>query len=752
MTTADFRQRNTSHQQPPSLMKKSSYQGISLPFESKGSLDPFDSEQKYKKINKEAKSSVPLRANAVILGVLSLLALFTRLFQIGKANTVVWDEAHFGKFAGFYQTRKWYTDLHPPLGKSMLGLFANFVGFDGLFEFDSGATYPNTLYYTPIRACCAILAAATVPLAYLTGLELHLSQDAAVFLGVMALTDVATLVLSRFILLDPLLLFFTSLSLFSLFRFRNFQKNAPFSQGWYFWMAATGFSIGCCMSVKWVGLFVVAVVGLHTANDLFAMLYNGEAKPLPYILHWLTRIAFLIILPLSVYLAAFSIHFSVLTHSGPGDSKMGSLFQYHLIGSDISTGPVNIAYGSEVQIRYHGAGGGILHSHPHNYPIGSKEQQVTLYGFRHDENNRFVFLEPTPGATKPKDKKIIKNGDVVRIQHRLSGKNLRSHSEYGAPTSGELYREVSFGGSEKEADELDLWKIIVVDDLGKWKGPLRTLTTRFRIKHVKSGCFLRSDHMTKLDKNWGFEQQEVACTLDSINWENSRNSLWNIEEHWNPELPPATKKDYPWNFFSSFMDDNYDKILGNSMLVPEPGKVKSSIESYPWEWPTLQTNLVIGGAGYNYNILGLPLIWLGVSASLVVYVVTAATYLIRWKFFKITKDFKTAEQLDDFFFMFKIGIVGWLVNFIPYILMPRVTYIHHYLPALQFGMILFAYMVEHLVKRVFVRRTIVGRAVIWGFIAVDLLMFWYFKEFAFGYKYEQAAGLKGRMWFKAWRV
>lgn len=29
------------------------------------------------------------------------LALFTRLYRIGKSNTVVWDEAHFGKFGAY---------------------------------------------------------------------------------------------------------------------------------------------------------------------------------------------------------------------------------------------------------------------------------------------------------------------------------------------------------------------------------------------------------------------------------------------------------------------------------------------------------------------------------------------------------------------------------------------------------------------------------------------------------------------------
>ncbi|KAJ3230872.1 Protein O-mannosyltransferase 2, partial [Chytriomyces hyalinus] len=308
-----------------------------------------------------------------ILAAFTVLSLFTRLYKIGAAKAVVWDEAHFGKFAGYYNTRSWYTDLHPPLGKAMLGGFGNFFGWDGKFDFGSGAEYPPEVPYTAMRACCAILASFTVPLAYLTGVELNLSPDAAVFLGVMALTDIATLVLSRFILLDPLLLFFTSLSIYSLVKLRTFQKTSPLSREWVLWLAATGFSIGMLITQK------------------------TDAKS--YILHWIYRIAFLIILPISIYLIAFQIHFGVLTHSGPGDSKMGSLFQYHLAGSDIQTSPLEVAYGSVVQIRFHGPGGSLLHSHPFNYPNGSQEQQATLYSFRRDENNQFQILKVEPAKT-----------------------------------------------------------------------------------------------------------------------------------------------------------------------------------------------------------------------------------------------------------------------------------------------------------------------------------------------------------------
>ena len=37
-------------------------------------------------------------------------------------------------------------------------------------------------------------------------------------------------------------------------------------------MSIAGFSLGCAFSVKWVGLFVIALIGLRTVRDLWDLL------------------------------------------------------------------------------------------------------------------------------------------------------------------------------------------------------------------------------------------------------------------------------------------------------------------------------------------------------------------------------------------------------------------------------------------------------------------------------------------------
>ena len=109
------------------------------------------------------------------------------MYRIGKSNVVVWDEAHFGKFGSHYLKREFYHDVHPPLGKMLVGLVGLLSGYDGTFDFKSGSTYPETVPYVAMRVMLATFGVAMVPLGWYTAVELGMSKRACHLVALMCL-------------------------------------------------------------------------------------------------------------------------------------------------------------------------------------------------------------------------------------------------------------------------------------------------------------------------------------------------------------------------------------------------------------------------------------------------------------------------------------------------------------------------------------------------------------------------------------
>lgn len=186
--------------------------------------------------------------NRDVIAVLfyTALSLYTRLHRIGRSNTVVWDEAHFGKFGSYYLNQTFYFDVHPPLGKMLVGLAGALSGYNGSFDFPSGAVYPDHVPFTSMRVMLALPGVAMVPLAWGTAQEFGFSYYTRHLAALMTLCDMAWLVISRFILLDSMLLFFTFTTVYFLACFHN-QQRYPFTIDWWIWLILTGVSVGCVL-------------------------------------------------------------------------------------------------------------------------------------------------------------------------------------------------------------------------------------------------------------------------------------------------------------------------------------------------------------------------------------------------------------------------------------------------------------------------------------------------------------------------
>lgn len=193
------------------------------------------------------------------------------------------------------------------------------------------------------------------------------------------------LTLNQYILLDPILLFFMMASVWGMVKISKVTcRGGSYSARWWLWLIFTGTMLSCTISVKFVGLFVVLLVGLHTASELWQILGDLEQPIVETLKQIACRALTLIVWPVLLYTLFFYIHLRVLNRSGNGDGFYSSAFQSRLVGNSLynASMPRDVAYGALVTIKNHKTGGGYLHSHSHLYPKGNgaRQQQVSAGG------------------------------------------------------------------------------------------------------------------------------------------------------------------------------------------------------------------------------------------------------------------------------------------------------------------------------------------------------------------------------------
>ncbi|KAF3162061.1 Protein O-mannosyltransferase 2, variant 2 [Orbilia oligospora] len=703
---------------------------------------PDTDAKKKQQAGKPAKSFIDEYEHIFVCLLFTAVSIFTRLWKIGLSNIVTWDEAHFGKFGSHYLKREFYFDVHPPLGKMLVGLSGYMAGYNGSFEFKSGETYPEEVNYTFMRVFNAAFGALCVPVAFYTAKELKLSRYATWLVTLMVLCENSYTTISRFILLDSMLLFFTFTTMLCYARLTAL-RNREFTGQWWLWLILSGLSIGCVSSVKLVGLFVTALVGLYTAEDLWNKLADTKMPITTYAAHWVSRIFGLIILPFCVYMLSFKIHFIILENSGPGDAQMSSLFQANLKGTDFNDSPLEVAIGSRATLKNMGYGGGLLHSHVQTYPEGSQQQQITCYHHKDANNDWFIYPNRSEKDYEVgEDLRFIKNNDVIRLIHAQTGRNLHSHT-IAAPVTKADY-EVSCYGNTTVGDEKDHWRIEVVRDAASRDySKIRTLTTSFRLKHPVLNCYLRAGNVNL--PQWGFKQIETTCVKEN----NPRDQYthWNIESHWNEKLPPAKKDAFKSPFWNDFVHLNVAMMTSNNALVPDPDK-QDDLASQPWQWPILHVGLRMCGWDNHivkYFLLGNPAVYWGAFASLFVLGVMILTYLVRFQ-----RGFPdlTQEQIDHIKLAGLYPAIGWVLHFIPFVIMARVTYVHHYYPALYFGILVFGFCFDWLTNLLPTNARLASFGVAYTIVTG---LYIYFIPICFG-MVGDAADYAYLKWFDRWRI
>ncbi|KAL1959591.1 hypothetical protein VTO42DRAFT_1626 [Malbranchea cinnamomea] len=678
--------------------------------------------------------------------VLITIATIVRLFRIYQPTSVVFDEVHFGGFATKYIKGKFFMDVHPPLAKLLIALTGYLAGFRGNFDFkEIGKDYIEPgVPYVAMRLFPAIMGVLTVPTIFLT-LKATGCRTSVATMGALLITFENGLVTqSRFILLDSPLIAFTALTALSFTCFTNQQEQGPpkaFRPAWWFWLTATGLFLGATLSVKWVGLFTVAWVGVLTVLQLWVLL--GDPKhvtPRLWFKHFFARTFCLIIIPVGFYMSMFAIHFLCLVNPGDGDGFMSSEFQATLNTKGMRDVPADVAFGSRLTIRHHNTHGGYLHSHPHMYPGGSKQQQITLYPHK-DENNLWILENQTqplgpdgeiagPNAWDNLSTTFVEDGALIRLYHIKTDKRLHSHDIRPPVTEADWQNEVSaYGYKGFAGDANDLFRVDIIKSMSdgtEAKKRLRTIQTKFRLIHVMTGCVLFS-HKVKLPE-WGWEQQEVTCAKGG----SLPNSIWYIESNDHPMLgPDAEKVNYKRpGFFGKFWE------LQKVMWRTNAGLTESHTwDSRPTSWPTLLRGINFWGKDHRQiYLIGNPLIWWSSTVAIVTYVIFKGIAVLRWQ--RGYSDYKnvTFKRFD-----YEIGstVLAWALHYFPFYLMARQLFLHHYFPALYFAILCFCQMVDFGANRISMtglgnKKAILGKIFIVVFVAMSITTFVLFSPLAYG--------------------
>ncbi|HVZ47511.1 MAG TPA: phospholipid carrier-dependent glycosyltransferase [Gemmatimonadaceae bacterium] len=258
--------------------------------------------------------------------VLFVLAVVTRFWSLTSPHDVVFDEALYEEYIGHYFNGTYYFNLHPPVGKLILALGAHLLGIA-----------PHTLQAiepaVTLRAIPAAAGALIIPVFYQLLTQLGANRRTATLGAFLLLCDTAVLAVSRFILIDSILILFMLCALSAWLASRTRTGGARSA----FVIASAVFS-GLAAGTKWTGLGALGVIGIDWLRSVImwrggpAAARDGGLAPVP-VRALAVEGGILAVVPALVYAGAFAVHFALLPNSGNGDRVMSAAFTETLVGS-----------------------------------------------------------------------------------------------------------------------------------------------------------------------------------------------------------------------------------------------------------------------------------------------------------------------------------------------------------------------------------------------------------------------------------
>jgi len=579
-----------------------------------------------------------------------------------------------------------------------------FVGYDGHFHFDNiGDSYiSNNVPYVAFRALPALLGALTIPVVFLIMWESGYSLPACIIAASLVLFDNAHIGQTRLILLDATLVFAMSVSVLCYVRFYK-MRHDPFSRKWWKWLLLTGVAMSCVISTKYVGVFTFFTIGSAVAIDLWGLLdvnrKEGALNLPTFAKHFGARLFGLIVVPFFFYLFWFQVHFAILSRSGPGDDFMSPEFQSTLSDNIMASSAVGIEYYDTIAMK-HKETKTYLHSHPDKYPlryddgrVSSQGQQVTGYPFS-DENNHWQIL---PMNLFPEDDQAghpVKNGELIRLRHLITDTYLLTH-DVASPYYPTNQEYTAVGAEEAYGERANDTLFEIKIENGKAGQQFKSMSGHFKLIHFPTRVAMWT-HTTPLP-DWAYKQAEIN---GNKNIQQSSN-VWFVDEipsipKDSPRLIMEERKVKYVPFLKKYFELQRAIFFHNNALTSS-----HPYSSQPIQWPFLLRGVSFwtqNDTKQQIYFLGNPIGWWIASSLLAVFagIIGADQLSLRRGVDSLgarkpfqrpypkqtlttplpnTGDRSRLYNSTGFFFL------CWAAHYLPFYLMGRQLFLHHYLPA-----------------------------------------------------------------------
>ncbi|KAJ2401338.1 Protein O-mannosyltransferase 2 [Coemansia sp. RSA 2559] len=616
-------------------------------------------------------------------------------------------------------------DVHPPLGKLLVALAEHLWVADRTFQFNAGAKYPPEVNHAWLRTQVAMWGVFMAPLAYATIRFIGKGQRTAVLAAWFVIFDNALCLMTRIVVLDGPLLCFTAMALAATVRWlRTYQTR---------WMAVAGLSLALATSVKWVGLFTVLLVGILTAIDIIyrvLLLVNTGLPATPRkvaccllrlvaIRSWL-----LIVLPLCVYTAVFRVHFAMQTENGVGEQNMPIRFQANLRNNRYNRQPTNVAYNGSIAKLwpdgYNDGDGKLLAFRLNEQNNGNKrslkDPQHVGYGKVLTGADWWAFK--SVGDNGGPDR-FVCDGCMARLVHdttRMPMQLDHSHRRKESSADGDVYPVII--SPESEDDSRWIVEIVSQEVESLDDGLLHPIGTVFRLRHFAKRCTLAIDSNSSSSKE-GSTKTSVICTTSPAKHANK----WRIEYHvhWLRGFDNNLQGKVRTSFIKNMWAQNRIMAAANAELTPPDPDRYDVLVSAPWTWPFLLHPMrmsmwdppAIAQHSMVVYEIGNPLLWWSSAVLCVfVYPLRLAIACIHAKRGSPNSRSKDKDKGKSAAVLRAVQAeclrrrpwgwvlwLGWALHYLPFFLLQRVTYLHHYLPALYFALLLLAVEVGGIRRR-----------------------------------------------------